>query len=723
MSRSRVVLTGQNNRLYVEDAAGHEWYRFVLSYPPHLVRDYIKRFGLDSSHTLLDPFCGTGTTLVESKKLGIPSVGVEANPMAQFASKVKVDWSPSPEGLLEHAQKVANVALSKLEAEGISDEPAALVDTASTYRTLPPESLKLLLRDSISARPLHKALVLLDVIKTYYDPNYNGHELLALAKALVFSISNLHFGPEVGVNAVKKLDAAVVATWQANVLAMANDLRELKSHKNVATVVYKADARQLVDIIEPQTIDAVLTSPPYPNEKDYTRTTRLESVILGFINNKAELQALKRGLMRSNTRNVYKGDADDEWVAEHGEIQSLVSAIEKKRSDLNKTSGFEKLYGKVTKLYFGGMARHLEQMRNLLRPGAYLGYVVGDQASYFRVMIRTGQLLADIAKSLGYQVVDIDLFRSRLATATKEQLREEVIVLHWPDKKTRMIAPSRHFSGEKGPMAKSEEVKVANRYSQIIERVFLSHYKEDATEVCFDRVEIEAVAKELHINLPKNIGDIIYSFRYRVALPESIREKATDDKNWIIRPAGRSRYCFALVDEHKIIPAAMKAHTKVPDATPGLVAMYRLDDKGALLAKLRYNRLVDIFTGVTCYSLQNHLRTFLAGIGQVETDELYVGLDKKGRHYVFPVGAKGGSDRLDIVQIEQDLALCASKFPDLICRPIGAQFMKGDVIALFEFESTAEGVKIASEEHYQLVSAADVTPEVIKSYRERLPNS
>jgi hypothetical protein len=723
MSYARALTTGSINRPFPEDGAAHDWYRFVLSYPPHLVRDYIKRFGLNSSHTLLDPFCGTGTTLVEGKKLGIPSVGVEANPMAHFASLVKVDWSPSPEGLVEHAKQIADSVLAQLEMEGIPDDSALLVDVAHTYRTLPPESLKLLLTDSISPRPLHKALVLLDAIKTHQNDLYHNHELLALAKTLVYSVSNLHFGPEVGVSANKKLDAAVVATWQANILAMANDLRELKTHTEVTAKVQKADARQLTNVIEPHSIDAIITSPPYPNEKDYTRTTRLESVLLGFINNKAELQALKRGLMRSNTRNVYKGDSDDAWVAEHKEIQSIVGAIEKKRSDLNKTSGFEKLYGKVTKLYFGGMARHLEQLRELLRPGAYLAYVVGDQASYFRVMIRTGQLLADIAKSLGYQVVDIDLFRSRLATATKEQLREEVVVLHWPDSKMRMIAPAKHFNGENGPMAKTDEVKVANRYSQIIERIFLSHYSEGATEVCFDRVEIETVAQELQINLPKNIGDIIYSFRYRVALPESIRATATEDRHWIIRPAGRSRYCFVQAAEHKITPNRMKAQTKVPDATPGLVAMYRLDDEQALLAKLRYNRLIDIFTGVTCYSLQNHLRTFLAGLGQVETDELYIGVDKKGKHYVFPVEAKGGSDWLDIVQIEQDIALCASKFPELICRPIGAQFMEGDVIALFEFESTAEGVKIASEEHYQLVSPEEVTPEVLKAYHERLLNS
>jgi hypothetical protein len=71
-------------------------------------------------------------------------------------------------------------------------------------------------------------------------------------------------------------------------------------------------------------------------------------------------------------------------------------------------------------------------LRPALRPGAQLAYVVGDQASYLRVMIRTGQLLADIARSLGYELVGIDLFRTRLATATKEQLREEVVVLRWP---------------------------------------------------------------------------------------------------------------------------------------------------------------------------------------------------------------------------------------------------------------------------------------------------
>lgn len=430
-ARNRVA-NSEANKLYPEDRAIHEWYRFVLSFPPHLVRDYIERFGINQHHRILDPFCGTGTVLVEAKKLGIPSVGIEANPMAHFASQVKLDWNLNPEYLVEHAHQVAQIAIAKLRSEGIEDVTFFhIVQNDRTLRTLPPENMKLLLTNSISPLPLHKTLVLLECLKQNSDERYHSHELLALAKALVYSISNLHFGPEVGVGPAKH-DAPVISTWLAGVRAMANDLSQVRSMRDTPASVSFADARQIVQVLEPHSIDAVITSPPYPNEKDYTRTTRLESVLLGFIHSKSELQALKRSLVRSNTRGVYKEDDDDQWVAEHPEIQRIAEAIEARRIELGKTSGFERLYARVTKLYFGGIARHLATLRTVLRPGAQLAYVVGDQASYLRIMIPTGQLVANIAQSLGYELVRIDLFRTRLSTATKEQLREEVVVLRWP---------------------------------------------------------------------------------------------------------------------------------------------------------------------------------------------------------------------------------------------------------------------------------------------------
>ena len=205
-----------------------------------------------------------------------------------------------------------------------------------------------------------------------------------------------------GVCTKKKADAPVVEAWLANVRQMGDDLAEVSGVAPAESSVFAGDARDPGTVIAPQSIDAVFTSPPYPNEKDYSRTTRLETVILGFASNKSDLQSIKRGLLRSNTRTVYKGDADNQFVERFPAVQQIAEAIEARRVEMGKTSGFERLYPTVIRLYFGGMARHLAQLRPLLRPGACLGYVVGDQASYLRVMIRTGTILCEISESLGY---------------------------------------------------------------------------------------------------------------------------------------------------------------------------------------------------------------------------------------------------------------------------------------------------------------------------------
>ena len=259
-----------------------------------------------------------------------------------------------------------------------------------------------------------------------------------------------------------------------------------------------------------------------------------------------------------------------------------------------------------------------------------------------------------------------------------------------------------------------------NRYSQIIEDIFFQHYSDGDTVVQFAREDIVRSAERLDIPLPKNLGDVVYSFRHRNPLPNSIIDEAPSDQSWVIVGRGQAKYAFELKPISKIQPDSMLPLTKVPDATPGIVTRYALTDEQALLAKLRYNRLIDIFTSVTCYSIQNHLRTTVKSIGQIETDEIYVGVDKRGAHYVLPVQAKGKADQIGVVQIEQDLALCDEKFPELIARPIAAQFMDQGSIALFEFGRDTDGqvLKLA-EHHYRLVPEHEMSAEDLKLYRNR----
>jgi hypothetical protein len=405
------------NKLYESDLSVHNWYRFVLSFPPHLVRNYINEFKLSSDSCVLDPFCGTGTTLVEAKKLGIKSIGFEANPVVQMCASAKVDWDIITSDMLAEAEIISTAAQSK-------------IDFSTEQIKLPEDKEKLIIKNSISPSPLHKILILENIINNF-DSKYEKFYKTALAREIVFSYSNLKFGPEVGVKKKKLDDVDVVSLWFNRVKIIINDINENSENKDIFSKVILGDSRNDLNLIPDESIDAVITSPPYPNEKDYSRTTRLESVLLNFICDKSDLRRIKKSLLRSNTRGVYKDDDDVKWIQNNKTVNDLATKIENRRLELGKTSGFEKLYYRVVKLYFGGMAKHLNDLKPKLKNGARLAYVVGDQFSYFRIPIRTGAILAEIAHELGYKVIRIDLFRTRLATATKKNINEEVLILEY----------------------------------------------------------------------------------------------------------------------------------------------------------------------------------------------------------------------------------------------------------------------------------------------------
>lgn len=255
-----------------------------------------------------------------------------------------------------------------------------------------------------------------------------------------------------------------------------------------------------------------------------------------------------------------------------------------------------------------------------------------------------------------------------------------------------------------------------NRYQAIIARVFADHHIDTATEFEFTRDELTTIAKALEIALPNNVGDVVYSFRYRNELPEAIRKTADEGFEWIIEGAGPARYRFKQVRLNRIVPREELLTIKIPDATPEIITAHALNDEQALLAKVRYNRLIDVFLGITTFSLQNHLRTTVKNVGQIEIDEIYVGLDRHGRQFIVPVQAKGGNDKHGVVQTQQDILCCAEKFPNLICRAVSAQFMSGDRIAMFELTVQDHEIKVVDERHYQLAPAIGISPEDLRQY-------
>jgi hypothetical protein len=132
------------------------------------------------------------------------------------------------------------------------------------------------------------------------------------------------------------------------------------------------------------------------------------------------------------------------------------------------------------------------------------------------------------------------------------------------------------------------------------------------------------------------------------------------------------------------------------NAVPEIVEKYCAADEQGLLSMIRYNRLIDVFTSITCFHLQSHIRTTIRGEGQIEIDDLYIGVDEDGREYILPIEAKSPDDRdkLGWFQIANLVKFASQYFPNLICRPLAAKPMANNIVCLIEFDANADYEKL-----------------------------
>jgi hypothetical protein len=276
-------------------------------------------------------------------------------------------------------------------------------------------------------------------------------------------------------------------------------------------------------------------------------------------------------------------------------------------------------------------------------------------------------------------------------------------------------------------------------YKKIIIGVFEKHYKPGIRRFAFSRSELLAEAEKVGLDVESsadsttrtaNIGDVVYTYRFRKAFPPEILKTAAKEKMWIIAGAGDGQYEFRLITTPKLTADEGRFTTKVHDATPEIVRRFALNDEQAILARIRYNRLIDMFCRCVAYSLQNHLRTNIRGIGQIEIDELYVGSNRQGEHFIIPIQVKREKDALGVSQLLQDLEFCKVNHPHLTPKAIGAQMLKTkvegekyDLLALFEFEcqDTLDDLVISkrAERHFLLLPYTKITESDFLQGKER----
>jgi DNA modification methylase len=445
MTADLSTIQGGREKQLLNDGDVHEWYRFVLSFPDHLVDEMCQRFGARQGDIILDPFCGTGTTLVECKKKGIDCVGIEANPACVFASRVKTTWDLDIGDLRTAAEAVVERVSAICNELTFSGQPlfATAFSADALKRQLLANSQEgqyfvssgMLKRGWISEIPFYKTLSLLNEIKSVrIEPKVKAMLKLALVAILVEEVGNVSFGPEIYVSR-RKEDVDVLGAFRKKIERMAADLEKVQGMHTVGeSWILSGDARECDSALTQNnlgSVDFVITSPPYPTEKDYTRQTRLELVFLGYVYNAKSLRRIKQAMIRSHSKGIYKSDSDGKWVVNIPEVQSIADELRTKI--VNKTYGFAKLYPRIIEEYFGGMYRHLMSLWHVLGSGGQCAYVVGEQRTYLQTFTPTGKIIGILAERIGFQVEDILIWRIRRGTTgSGKEIKEEIVILRKP---------------------------------------------------------------------------------------------------------------------------------------------------------------------------------------------------------------------------------------------------------------------------------------------------
>jgi DNA modification methylase len=436
----------EQSKQALEDPVVHRWYRFPLAYSDHFVADSCEKLGVSPGNLVLDPFCGTGTTLVECKKRSINSIGIEANPALALISRVKTTWTIRPDRLLGRANNAIQEAgdvLEDIETDSLGnyrDRERATVRSKKLLTNSPAAEYimraGLIDRRWINEASMFKGIAIKLAIERV-SPRKDAYQR-ALYAGLVTAfvqVSNMRYGPELYVS--RKLPTTDMATaFVKNVEAMAEDLAIVRQSRNSGTsLVIAGDSREVDKILLSNGIPRVkyvITSPPYPNEKDYTRATRLELILMGFIRNQKDLRSIKKLMIRSNTKGIYKDDDEGDLVGNIRSINQLVETLTERTKQ--KTDGFARLYPRVITEYFGGMYRHLRSISRSLEPGGKCILVVGDQRTYQRTHVPTADILGEIAEQtdIGLRVIDIEIWRNRIGTTGRKPIPERVLYLEKP---------------------------------------------------------------------------------------------------------------------------------------------------------------------------------------------------------------------------------------------------------------------------------------------------
>lgn len=389
----------------------HRWFRYSAGFSADWAGSVISQH---ASKVVLDPFVGSGTVCLEADKRGLKSYGIESHPFVYKLASGKLSWAADIEEF--------KAAISEIEKQ-----------VASLVFPLP-EKIPLLLEKCYEKTVLEELFKLKEVcIQLAPQFSDNIRSLLFLAVNAILRPTS-HVGTAqwqyVLPNKRKERVVTPVLAFKSQALMMESDMLHMqKIQRQTFATLLQSDARTLQGVPD-NSVDLVLTSPPYANNYDYADATRLEMTFWGEVDSWGDLHdAVRRHLICSSSQHSSKDQLKLEDLLAKSSVDPIrdeLSAVCHELDAVRSTKGGNKSYHTMIAAYFADMGETFKALRRVTTQGSTLCLVIGDSAPY-GVHAPAEKWFTKQAVSFGFHDCSFEKIRDR---NVKWKNRKHTVPLH-----------------------------------------------------------------------------------------------------------------------------------------------------------------------------------------------------------------------------------------------------------------------------------------------------
>lgn len=406
----------------------HRWFTYPAGYSHKLVESKIDEYMLSGNHTITDPFVGTGTTSVAAKSKGVNSIGIEAHPFVYWIAKTKLQSEYDLGELEEDASLIHNSAKNiypkLVRCNGVWPALVYKCFTEDNLRQLLALRIAILGHDCPSERKDFFKVALTATLRDVTSAGA-GWPYIAPSK-----------------HAKRTVQREALVEFAKRVKMMVNDVFDFNAGNPPYSQheLFNGDAREIEKYMERNSIDMVLTSPPYLNNYDYADRTRLETYFWGIYDSWGEItREVRDHLMVAATTQIRRNqmaalrlcpNIRELCDSIYEELQVIVHELSK----LRLVKGGKKSYDIMVAGYFEDMLKVIQGVYCVLQTGQPFILVLGDSAPY-GVHVRTDELIGEIAMAVGFSGFDIQVIRTRgdkwagNSQRHKVPLRESIVTI------------------------------------------------------------------------------------------------------------------------------------------------------------------------------------------------------------------------------------------------------------------------------------------------------